>query len=1016
MGPRSVGVVVAASTNGQQQQQQQERRRSLSQEMQSRQERALDWERQLEAVIHKNTPTNKKNFYYDESSSTAANRIRIPLCELLADMMLTDPRQALLWDVDQRLWRHCFYSRIVPLRAQIAKKNKKAKASHDNSAQLLEQSLQLLLAEAVTLYQFMAQNLTDKLQGKDTTTTPTQSQPHYDEQQLHCTPDSSVFETALPLETKDGIVETLHRIYIRLGDLFRYSTTGAHLNSDLPYNKAQSYYQLAAALGPGHGHAFNQIAVVCQTSTTTTNATPAKSNTAKNKQQTAVALYWYARSLWAATAPFETARANILRLFQDNQEWLIQHPASESSLIPPSNKNAVPPVLQSKQCLAEFVDLHRYFFVRQDSTTLYKTMQQFMDKQLASLLQVSALGDSLLVKLVCIHAFSEWNCRQPDPATPSRPNNHALFSWAARTATYQFGARMADKILIASLKTTTAGTKTTTTSASQQSKANVNNKQPSVRLLLPLLLLTEYVINNDTISALMLDEKGNASTDSSSSSKAQQRHDEARQAFWERMVLVWNQVALQFASLMTENGHDAEDENKASLELFQDLVGFGPFESFLRVPCGGFVPDEQAILVLTDTTNNNNNSSGKNNGPSSPLFLARRLLRVAEAAAQADPRISKNIDTGIWEWQSQQPQCFDHDMDEPMLPPPLPPNDDAMEEEECTETNKDDVMQQEEEKDQKKSWLPSVAELETKSKISLEIISDNSTTNTDKDVLMYQTGLLGGPPLLVPGALLGSNSQRDNDTSGELPNDTVVADTNDMNHILFGSPGLKAPPPGIAPPPGFESMLGSTTTTTPTPGGNYVAPNRPSPLVGVATDNNTSGNNKQQTGLFLSGSTGNSRAGMFMPTTTTATTAMVNQNNLSPSSFLINPSSSAVSVNHNNDYLTPPVTVQEVLSSYSMFQQQPTQNPFAGNTFSGTSLPQQQELQPLAANLNSTSLSDSLSFLDTTGHGEMALFDSDLFQSMWGDVVSYGGSKQNGNHSNSATRPSTRATQNPFAL
>lgn len=91
----------------------------------------------------------------------------------------------------------------------------------------------------------------------------------------------------------------MYRLHIRLGNLFRYS-------NDL--NKAQDAYQKAVNFGLGHGHAYNQLAVVCQS---------------KDKnQQIAVALSWYTRALSAVTDPFETANPYVQRLLQENQEWL----------------------------------------------------------------------------------------------------------------------------------------------------------------------------------------------------------------------------------------------------------------------------------------------------------------------------------------------------------------------------------------------------------------------------------------------------------------------------------------------------------------------------------------------------------------------------------------------------------------------------------------------------------------------------------------------------------------------
>jgi len=106
------------------------------------------------------------------------------------------------------------------------------------------------------------------------------------------------------LDERTGVVPTLHRLYIYLGDLHRYTCS---------YTSAEAAYLKAACLAPGKGNPYNQLAVVAQLKDSS-GAHPLP----------AVALYWYCRSLLAVHDAFETSRSNVERLFMANRKWIAQ--------------------------------------------------------------------------------------------------------------------------------------------------------------------------------------------------------------------------------------------------------------------------------------------------------------------------------------------------------------------------------------------------------------------------------------------------------------------------------------------------------------------------------------------------------------------------------------------------------------------------------------------------------------------------------------------------------------------
>jgi hypothetical protein len=253
-----------------------------------------------------------------------------------------------------------------------------------------------------------------------------------------------------------------------------------------------------------------------------------------------------------------------------------------------------------------------------------------------SLLAVSAFGDALLIKLICIQAFSEWmllssqgNAGGGGAAGTGATLTHARSSWssqrlAARTATWLsarastliMGNHIAEKVLSswsASLKKT---------------KGNNNNgsqQLPSVRLLLPLLLLAEYVAS--------CGEETTATTTTDHDDPDTQQHEKARNQFWKTVVLVWNLVQ-QFMdvpavppndkkkkninpmlSLDDKNEMQEEEEEEDLLLLqtqlmpkdYKSLAGFQPFSKIIPMndmndkssnnnTCSaGFVSDEEAM-------------------------------------------------------------------------------------------------------------------------------------------------------------------------------------------------------------------------------------------------------------------------------------------------------------------------------------------------------------------------------------------------------------------------------------
>ena len=380
--------------------------------------RATDLEAQLAALPPK-------------ACEEKTSRIRIQLCEVLSDILLTDPQFALRKDCSGRLWRNCFYARIGELRSRIARE--KRKKGQGPSVVKLEQSLKVFLKEAIALYKYIIDNYETKL-------LPSSQTPQ----------DNLSDSMEAVAKGQDGVVPGLHRILIHLGDLHRYSTN---------YSQAEKCYDRASKLAPGKGNPYNQLAVVAQLKD-------------PSAPLSCVALYYYARALMASHDPFETSKANLARLLESNREYLEN--ASEDDMLAATNKTGAEKerarkTIQSRLFLALFVDLHYDFFHVEEDCRKSIAEEELVDKmqvvliKLESMLKEWAFGDSLLSKMVVINAFSV-------RYTEKSNEKHAM----ARAFTLRFGAALAERLAL-SLR-----------------KARAKNNL-SVRLLLPIIILCDYV-------------------------------------------------------------------------------------------------------------------------------------------------------------------------------------------------------------------------------------------------------------------------------------------------------------------------------------------------------------------------------------------------------------------------------------------------------------------------------------------------------------------------------------------
>jgi hypothetical protein len=386
-------------------------------------------EAQLKALSVSNTKTEGK-----------ASELRIKLCEVFSDVLLSDCTTALRKDVTGRLWYSCFYNRIQELRQRITKeksRSKKQKATGVSTAdggkeriKNAEDSLKTFIQEGITLYNF----LVDRLQGS---LIPGQSQSQ----------NSDVSQAY-----SKGTVPSLHKLYIHLGDMHRYASS---------FPDAETAYLQASKLAPSKGNPYNQMAVVAQLKESNGFPLPA------------MALYWYCRSLCSKEV-FETSKSNVERLFSANEKWLLKNgtefDGESPSLVDTlsgSDKEQGKQIKSaaSRMVLSRFVAFHGSIFLSQredlNDSLLFSRFREILD--------VNPFGDGLMMKLVTINIFSAWSTAEAksDLASPSY------------VFLIEFAKHMCESMESILEKT--------------EVKIEKGSKTTNIRLLSPLLLTCEFL-------------------------------------------------------------------------------------------------------------------------------------------------------------------------------------------------------------------------------------------------------------------------------------------------------------------------------------------------------------------------------------------------------------------------------------------------------------------------------------------------------------------------------------------
>ncbi|KAG1695868.1 hypothetical protein DVH05_019203 [Phytophthora capsici] len=331
-----------------------------------------------------------------------ANALRRRLMDAATRLADAHPSFAASKEVEQALWKPCFYRRIEDFRRRIRKYAAAAQADRNVREHFARVSseFQHFLTEAAGFYAHLRDVFALWLQhaAKERT----------DQAVTRCR-------------------QSLHRCYVFLGDLARYRELHSQ-KAKKNFAAAEALYHRALAVLPENGNPHNQLAVL---------ATYVEAET--------VAVYRYCRSL-LTSQPFATAEENLALLFERSRQRPLAAPTTFTSSSPSSKEKSA----FLKSYLHRLTRMHGILFALSSSrgsptassgkcstseavTPVYpRDMEAVLFKDMRTLLHAGVVGDALLLKVVVTNIFCI--IRAADSSSQSSPLEDA-FRLSIRTIT-----------------------------------------------------------------------------------------------------------------------------------------------------------------------------------------------------------------------------------------------------------------------------------------------------------------------------------------------------------------------------------------------------------------------------------------------------------------------------------------------------------------------------------------------------------------------------------------------------
>ena len=619
-----------------------------------------------------------------------AQELRGRLCQVFIDVIVVDPVLSHSKDASRRLWHSCFYSRVSDLRLELSKEKSRAKkrqvsggdvAGSEKIVSVVNEQLTGSIKEALKLYEWLIDKMLKLLLPMS------QSQ------------STNVSDNSENDDYEHAVVAILYWSHLYKGDLLRY---------DESYKQAEETYLKSSKLYPGNGNPFNQLAVVAQS----------------QDSLSAVALYYYARSMMATQAPSAMSDSNLQRLFTSNAKWLDEHAREDDSFsrgifeVNENEGNKTDKKAQrdwqqkqktamNRMALAKFVDL-QWSFVKGVSLdgAVFRDVIQDMDSMLViftKLINNASFSESLLCKIVAILSFATLGAsnggklckasmfakkRRKDPDWKEDAiiaNNALAFSFVLRFCT----------VLIKDIENRLAN--------------KGGGKIGTIRSLSSLLLGVSFVNaiykGSEYFHGLpFYPGKGSSSAVSPNNNRhirelCEQCHNE----FWRSGARLANQLN----SFSKPSSEDAATFDLIDVKDFAEFCGYVPFDSFLKHADNHtsgkskYAPTEEVISVLTQKKSTANKKMDSEMQTKIQLFLlfadVNTALSTVYGYDQSEFYLARNPETNERELYQSSDSVSDQDEDDDFAaaetnfsPDPSPVTDEM----EATTQDDDAVMKE----------------------------------------------------------------------------------------------------------------------------------------------------------------------------------------------------------------------------------------------------------------------------------------------------------------------------------
>lgn len=333
---------------------------------------------------------------YTVTLSNACHRpcVRIAsLIEKAKTITQVNPAFAASKEIEQVLWKPCFYKRIEEFRLRIRKYASASSSDRGVREHFARVSLefQQFLSDSAAFYDHLRDSYSKFLLANRMPRATN-------------APDGQAPSSALAAANAIARCrQSLHRCFIFMGDLARYRELHSQ-KAKKNFANAESFYHKALALIPRNGNPHNQLAVL---------ATYVEAET--------VAVYRYCRSLLIAQ-PFATAEENLALLFERSRQRPLAGPSliALTSATSSKDKSAF-----LKSFLHRLTRMHGILFSiatraaknhgnsapvgygssASNAPVYPREMEGILFKDLNALLRAGVIGDALLLKLVVTNVF-----------------------------------------------------------------------------------------------------------------------------------------------------------------------------------------------------------------------------------------------------------------------------------------------------------------------------------------------------------------------------------------------------------------------------------------------------------------------------------------------------------------------------------------------------------------------------------------------------------------------------------